>query len=158
MQDPLPLNWNRSQYVVVPATMLRPGDNEIEIQQRAYGGSGAGSRRCASAPRRNCAPSGRAAVFWQNDLVRLLAACTGAIGLFMLGVCWAAVRTRPTFWFGCASLLWTAFSLDYFAAFSPLPAEPVGALHRGGAGASAASSCSCSCCATAAGASRCWRR
>ena len=36
MQEPLPLNWNRSQYAVIPAAMLHAGDNEIEMHQRAY--------------------------------------------------------------------------------------------------------------------------
>ena len=36
MREPLPLNWNRAQYAVLPALMLRAGDNEIEIQQRTY--------------------------------------------------------------------------------------------------------------------------
>ena len=121
MQEPLPMNWNRSQYVVVPAVMLRAGDNEIEVQQRAYGWERGWLAPVRLGTEEELRPVWQGRVFWQNDLVRLLAACTGAIGVFMLGV-WLGRRSHSTyFWFGCASLLWTASSLDYFAVVSPLP-------------------------------------
>ena len=120
MQEPLPMNWNRSQYIVIPAVMLRPGDNEIEVQQRAYARERGWLAPVRIGTEEELRPVWQRRVFWQNDLVRLLAACTGAIGVFMLGV-WLGRRSQSTyFWFGCASLLWTVFSLDYFAAFPPV--------------------------------------
>ncbi len=120
MQEPLPMNWNRSQYVVIPAVMLRPGDNEIEIQQRAYARERGWLAPVRLGTEEELRPVWQRRVFWQNDLVRLLAACTGAIGVCMLGV-WLGRRSQSTyFWFGCASLLWTVFSLDYFAAVAPV--------------------------------------
>jgi signal transduction histidine kinase len=121
MREPLPMNWNRSQYAVIPAAMLHPGDNEIEIQQRAYWWEGGSLGPVRLGSEDELRPVWQRRVFWQNELVRVLGACTGAIGVLMLGV-WLGRRTHAMyFWFGCASLLWTAISLDYYAAYSPLP-------------------------------------
>jgi signal transduction histidine kinase len=122
MQEPLPLNWNRSQYAVIPAALLRAGDNELEIQQRAYGWDLGWLAPIRLGSEEELRPVWQRRVFWQNELVRLLGACTGAIGVFMLGVWLGRRKDTMYFWFGCASLLWTAFSLDYFALAPPLPA------------------------------------
>ena len=121
MVEPLPLNWNRSQFAVIPSAMLRAGDNEIEIQQRAYGWDLGWLAPIRLGTEEELRPVWQRRVFWQNDLVRLLGACTGAIGVFMLGVWLGRRNDTMYFWFGCASLLWTAFSLDYFALIPPLP-------------------------------------
>jgi signal transduction histidine kinase len=121
MSEPLPMNWNRSQYAAIPAVMLHAGDNEIEIQQRAYWWELGWLAPVRIGTEQALRPVWQSRVFWQNDLVRLLGACTGAIGVFMLGV-WLGRRSQAMyFWFGCASLLWAAVSLDYFAAFPPGP-------------------------------------
>ena len=123
MTEPLPMNWNRSQYAVMPAALLHAGDNEIEIQQRAYWWEQGWLAPVRLGSEEELRPIWQNRTFWQNDLVRLLGACTGAIGIFMLGV-WLGRRSHAMyFWFGCASLLWTAISLDYYALFSPLPAH-----------------------------------
>jgi signal transduction histidine kinase len=122
MTEPLPMNWNRSQYAVIPGAMLHAGDNEIEIQQRAYWWELGWLAPVRLGSEEALRPVWQSRAFWQNDLVRLLGACTGAIGLFMLGV-WLGRRSQAMyFWFGCTSLLWTAISLDYYAPFPPLPA------------------------------------
>jgi len=121
MQEPLPLNWNRSQYAVIPTAMLRVGDNEIAIQQRAYGWDLGWLAPIRLGSEEELLPVWQRRVFWQNDLVRLLGACTGAIGVFMLGVWLGRRKDTMYFWFGCVSLLWTVFSLDYFAIYPPLP-------------------------------------
>nr|MDP9126015.1 histidine kinase [Pseudomonadota bacterium] len=121
MHEPLPMNWNRSQYAVVPAAMLRPGDNEIEIQQRAYWWELGWLAPVRIGSEEELRPLWQSRVFWQNDLVRLLGACTGAIGVFMLGVWLGRRKDTMYFWFGCASLLWTVFSLDYFSLVAPVP-------------------------------------
>jgi len=120
MHEPLPLNWNRSQYAVIPAPMLRAGENEIEIQQRAYGWDLGWLAPIRLGSEEELRPVWQRRVFWQNDLVRLLGACTGAIGVFMLGVWLGRRKDAMYFWFGCVSLLWTAFSLDYFAYMPPV--------------------------------------
>ena len=120
MQEPLPLNWNRSQYAVIPASMLRSGDNEIEIQQRAYWWEMGWLAPVRLGSEDVLRAVWQRRVFWQNDLVQLLGACTGAIGVFMLGVWLGRRRDSMYFWFGCASLLWTVCSLDYYAVQPPL--------------------------------------
>jgi signal transduction histidine kinase len=123
MREPLPLNWNRSQYAVIPAAMLHAGDNEIEIQQRAYWWELGWLAPVRLGSEEALRPVWQRRTFWQNDSVRILGACTGAIGIFMLGV-WLGRRSHAMyFWFGCASLVWTAISLDYYALFPPLPAR-----------------------------------
>lgn len=121
MREPLPVNWNRSQYAVIPAAMLRVGDNEIGIQQRAYWWELGWLAPVRIGSEEALRPVWQRRVFWQNDLVQLLGACTGAIGVFMLGVWLGRRRDSMYFWFGCASLLWTVCSLDYYAAQPPLP-------------------------------------
>jgi signal transduction histidine kinase len=123
MVDPLPLNWNRSQYAFMPAGLLRAGDNEIEIQQRAYGWEWAWLAPVQLGSESRMLAMWRLRVFWQNELVRILGVSTATIGLFLLGV-WLGRRSHAMyFWFGCVSLLWTLVSLDYFAVSPPLPAH-----------------------------------
>jgi signal transduction histidine kinase len=122
MQEPLPMNWNRSQYLVLPPALLRAGDNEIEIQQRIYWWEQGWLSPVRLGSEEQLLPISQRRHFWQNDLVRLLGASTAAIGVFMLGV-WLGRRSQSVyFWFGCASLLWSVISLDYYALFPPLPA------------------------------------
>ena len=120
MRDPLPLNWNRSQYVVIPASLLQVGDNEIELQQRAYGWELGWLAPIRLGSEDELRPAWERRVFWQNDLVQLLGACTGAIGVFMLGVWLGRRKDTMYLWFGCASVLWTVCSLDYYALMPPL--------------------------------------
>ena len=122
MHPPLPLNWNRSQYAVIPGALLHAGANEIEIQQRGYGWDLGWLAPVRLGSEEELRGLWQRRVFWQNDLVRLLSACTGAIGALMLGV-WLGRRKEPMYlWFGFASLLWTVSSLDYFALTPPAPA------------------------------------
>jgi signal transduction histidine kinase len=114
------MNWNRSQYAVIPAALLRAGDNELEIQQRAYWWELGWLAPVRLGPEEELRPVWQKRTFWQNDLVRLLGACTGAIGVLMLGVWLGRRRDTMYFWFGCVSLLWTAFSLDYFSLVAPV--------------------------------------
>jgi signal transduction histidine kinase len=124
MSAPLPLNWNRSQAKELPASMLRVGSNEVEIHQRCYANwdSGKlGTLRLGNPEQVRRIWERR--TFWQNQLVVILGAATGAIGLFILGV-WLGRRSEALyFWFGCESLVWTCVSLDYFAAYPPLPPQ-----------------------------------
>ena len=120
MRDPLPLNWNRSQFVVIPAALLHPGDNEIEIQQRAYGWDTGWLAQIRLGSEDQLRPVWERREFWQNDLVQVLGACTGAIGVFMLGVWLGRRKDTMYLWFGAASVVWTLFSLDYYALMPPV--------------------------------------
>ena len=123
MTEPLPLNWNRSQYALLPSGLLHAGDNEIEIQERVYAWESGWVSPVQLGPESTMLSMWRKRVFWQNELVRILGVSTATIGLFLLGV-WLGRRTHVMyFWFGCVSLLWTAISLDYFAQYPPLPAH-----------------------------------
>ncbi len=121
LTEPLPLNWNRAQYAVISPGVLHAGDNTIEIHQRKYGWENGWLAPVRLGSEETLLPIYEQRRFWQNDLVRILGATTAAIGVFMLGV-WLGRRAHAMyFWFGCASLLWTAISFDYFALHSPLP-------------------------------------
>jgi signal transduction histidine kinase len=122
MEGTLPMNWNRSEFAVLPPGLLHAGDNEIEIQQRVYSWEPGWLAPVRLGSEEELEPIWHSRTFWQNDLVRLLGASTAAIGLFMLAV-WLGRRSQATyFWFGCASLLWAVISLDYYALNPPLPA------------------------------------
>ena len=122
MVEPLPLNWNRSQHAFMPAALLRTGDNEIEIQQRAYAWEQAWLAPVQLGPEARMSETWRRRVFWQNELVRILGVSAATIGLFMFAV-WLGRRSEAMyFWFACVSLLWSVISLDYFAPYPPLPA------------------------------------
>ena len=123
MTDPLPLNWNRAQYFVLPPSMLRIGDNELEIQQRVHSWEPGTLSKLRLGSEDDVRPLWERRVLWQNDAVEILGAITGALGLVMLGV-WLLRRSEASyFWFGCACWVWTLGNLDYFVAYAPLPAE-----------------------------------
>ncbi len=118
---PLPLNWNRAQYAVIAPTLLHAGDNTIELHQIKYGWENGWVAPVCLGSEETLLPVYEMRRFWQNELVRILGATTAAIGIFMLAV-WLGRRAHAMyFWFGCASLVWTAISFDYFAIHSPLP-------------------------------------
>ena len=122
MNGALPLNWNRSQYTLLPPALLHAGDNEIEIQQRIYGWEQGWLAPVQLGSESQMLAMWRTRVFWQNELVRIMGVSTLTIGLFMLGV-WLGRRSHAMyFWFGWVSVLWAVISLDYFALFPPLPA------------------------------------
>jgi len=123
MRDPLPLNWDRAQYLVLPAMMLRAGDNEIEIQQRihTYRGESGWLAPVRLGSEDELRPIWQRRVFWQSDIVRLLGSCTFAIGLLMLGVWLGRRRDSMYFWFGCMALSWALQSVDSYAEMPPLP-------------------------------------
>jgi len=123
MSDPLPLNWNRAQYIVLPAIMLRAGDNEIEIQQRIHPTEGGWLAPVRLGSEEELRPVWQRRVFLQSDIVRLLGSCTLAIGLFMLGVWLGRRRDSMYFWFGCMALSWSVQSLDSYAEMPPLPSQ-----------------------------------
>jgi signal transduction histidine kinase/CheY-like chemotaxis protein len=123
MVYPLPLNWNRSQFVVVPAVMLRPGPNEIEIQQRQYADEEAYLSALRLGPEAGLRPVWERRVFLQNELPEILGAITGTIGFVMIGV-WLFRRSEASyFWFGCTCLVWTLSAMDYFLRVEPLPTD-----------------------------------
>ena len=123
MVDPLPLNWNRSQFVVIPAAMLRPGANEIEIQQRQYPYEEATLGALRLGPEASLRPVWERRVFLQNELPEILATMTGTIGLVMIGV-WLFRRSEASyFWFGCTCLVWTLSAMDFFLRVAPLPTD-----------------------------------
>ena len=122
MEGALPMNWNRSEYALLPPELLHVGDNELEIQQRVYSWEPGWLAPVRLGSEEALLPVWRSRTFWQNDLVRLLGASSAVIGLIMLGV-WLGRRTQAMyFWFGCASLLWAVISLDYYSLAPPLPA------------------------------------
>jgi signal transduction histidine kinase len=123
MHDPLPMNWNRSQFAVMPPALLHEGDNVIEIQQRVYYWENGWLAPVQVGSEETLRPLYERRRFWQNDLVRILGATTAATGMFMLGV-WLGRRAQAMyFWFGLGALLWTVISLDYFAIVAPLEAR-----------------------------------
>ncbi len=123
MTPPLPLNWNRSQYILLPPALLHAGDNEIQLQQRIYGWEPGWLSQIRLGPEEQLLEVWQQRVFWQNDLVRILGVSSAVMGLFMLGV-WLGRRSHVMyFWFGWVLLVWTGLSLDYFALFPPLPAR-----------------------------------
>lgn len=121
MRDPLPLNWNRAQFIALPALMLRTGDNEIEIQQRTHGWGSGWLAPVRLGGEDELRPIWQRRVFLQSDIVRLLGSCTFAIGLFMLGVWLGRRRDAMYLWFGWMALCWALQSLDSYAEMPPLP-------------------------------------
>ena len=94
MQEPLPLNWNRSQYAVIPRAMLRSGDNEIVIQERAYGWDLGWLAPVRLGSQEELRPVFQRRVFWQNDLVRLLGPAPARSACSCWACGWAGAATR----------------------------------------------------------------
>jgi signal transduction histidine kinase len=119
-EDPMPLNWNRAQLVVVPPALLHAGMNRVQVQERAYWFEAGWLSMVRAGPERLLRPVYEQRKFWQNDLVMMLGATTLVLSLLVLGV-WMSRRDRTLyFWFGCATLVWSFISLDYFAYRAPI--------------------------------------
>jgi signal transduction histidine kinase len=120
---PLPQNWNRSQFLVLPAALLKPGRNELEIQTRNYGWTRASLGRILLGPDELVRPLWERKVFWQNDIIEIGGIVTGTLGVILFGV-WAFRRSEAAyFWFACACAVWTSNNLDFYVAYPPLPAR-----------------------------------
>jgi signal transduction histidine kinase len=118
--DPMPLNWNRPQLFVVPPALLKPGVNQLQVQVRTYWYENGWLSMVRAGPERLLRPVYEQRRFWQNDLVMILGATTLVLSLFVLGV-WMSRRDQTMyFWFGCATLVWSFISLDYFAYRTPI--------------------------------------
>ena len=123
MAEPLPQNWNRSQFLILPASMLRPGLNELGIQVREYGWNEAALGRIRLGPESALRPVWERKVFWQNDVIEIGGVVTATLGMILFGV-WAFRRSESAyFWFACACAVWTANNLDFYVTYPPLPAQ-----------------------------------
>jgi signal transduction histidine kinase len=122
MVEPMPQNWNRSQFLALPAALLRPGLNELEIQTRNYAWNAMALGRLRLGPDALLRPVWERKVFWQNDIVELGGIVTATLGVILFGV-WAFRRSEAAyFWFACACAVWTTNNLDFYVDYPPLPA------------------------------------
>ena len=120
--EPLPQNWNRSQFLILPPAMLKPGLNELEVQTREYGWTKSSLGKVRLGPDSLVRPLWERKVFWQNDIIEIGGIVTGTLGVILLGV-WAFRRSEAAyFWFACACAVWTSNNLDFYVAYPPLPA------------------------------------
>lgn len=123
MTPPLPLNWNRSQYFVLPKAMLREGANQLDIQQRQYSFDVGKMSALLIGPDELLRPKWERRVLWQNEASQAIAAVTSTVGLIMIGV-WLMRRSEAVyFWFGCTCWVWTIVNADYFLTYPPVPDE-----------------------------------
>lgn len=123
MVEPLPLNWNRSQFLTLPPALLRPGLNELEIQVRSYSWESKILGRIRIGPDAVLRPMWERKVFWQNDVIQIGGLVTMTFGVILFGV-WAFRRSEVAyFWFACACVVWTGNSADFWLAYPALPAR-----------------------------------
>ena len=121
MVEPLPQNWNRSQFLILPAAMMKPGLNELEIQVREYGWNGGMLGKIRLGPESALRPVWEHRVFWQNDVIEIGSVVTMTLGAILFGV-WAFRRSESMyFWFACACAVWTVNSADLYVAYTWLP-------------------------------------
>ena len=121
MDDPLPLSWNRAHIFVVPAALLRVGNNILEVQVRHYVWERGALSKIRIGPLDVLQPLFERRAFWQNEAVEFMSAVSATIGCFVLGL-WLLRRSEASyFWFGCMCLAWTICNFDYFMPNSPVP-------------------------------------
>ena len=121
MVEPLPHNWNRGQFLMVPAATLRPGLNELQIQTREYGWNGGHLGTIRLGPESVLRPMSERQDFWQNDIIRIGGIVTATLGVILFGV-WAFRRSEAAyFWFACSCMVWTYNSADLYIAYPWLP-------------------------------------
>jgi|GEM_PF-735029 len=119
--EPLPQNWNRSQFLILPAAMLKPGLNELQIQVREYGWNGGMLGKIRLGPEAVLRPTWEHKLFWQNEVIKLGSVVTMTLGMIIFGV-WLFRRSEAMyFWFACACLVWTVNSADLYVAYTWLP-------------------------------------
>ena len=121
MEEPLPLNWNRAHFLVLPSSLLHEGLNELELQERQYGDEYGRLSALDVGTEHVLRPRWERRVFWQNSVVEFVTAAMAVMGAVLLCV-WLLRRSETSyFWFGWTCWVWTLHNADFFIRYSHMP-------------------------------------
>lgn len=120
MEEPLARNWNTPLYFRVPASLLRPGPNELLIHLRTYPGFG-----MMAAPQLGpdalLKPRHEWRQWLQNELSAAITATMVVVGFYALALWWRRRQDSLYLWFGFSSFCWALFSTHLFVRYPPMP-------------------------------------
>jgi signal transduction histidine kinase len=112
--DPLLRNWNRPQLFVVPAALLRAGDNTIDVRLRTLLGAPGFFRSLYVGPERSLRPTWEIRHWLQVDLSQIVAAATTVTGVLMLLVSIGRPEVHRWRWLAVGLIVWSWGSADSF--------------------------------------------
>lgn len=121
--EPIARNWNKPFFFVLPASLWKPGDNEILIRLHSDPGWGILSP-IEVGPVSRLRPDFELRRFLQVDLTRGLTITLLVASTLVLAVWWRRRHDPQYFWFGLACLMWGVFS-TYLVLRDPPMSGPV---------------------------------
>ena len=126
MQEPVARNCYHPQLVPLPAALLRPLDNRLDIKVRGHALGHVASRHRAAGlsalqigPLQELAPVWRAAHFRTVTAVQLVAVTMLVLGVFMVGVGWLNRRASYLMYFGVLAIGWAVLTSRIWLAELP---------------------------------------
>lgn len=117
---PLPRNWNRPQLFSVPASLLRPGANEVLVRLVTHIGAPGFLRDFHVGPMRVLAPMHATRTWRQVTLGQIVGGATLAGGLLLLGFASRHARFRPHRILALGLVLWSWTLADAFFQSTPI--------------------------------------
>ena len=127
MSDPITRNCYRSQFVVLPTSLLRPGSNELAVQVAGFPLSRVSGRQRAGGLSEVLIGSyddlrdlHERQLFWNVTFAQIVAATLVMIGVVMLALAWVR-RVPHLMYFGIVSLGWAALTARIWWRDIPLP-------------------------------------
>jgi len=117
MEEPVARNCYHPQLVPLPAALLRPTDNRLDIKVRGHALGQVSSRHRAAGlsalqigPLQELAPVWRAAHFRNVTAVQLVGVTMLVLGVFMIGVGWFNRRASYLMYFGVLAIGWAVLT------------------------------------------------
>ena len=126
MEEPVARNCYHPQLVPLPAALLRPADNRLDIKVRGHALGHVASRHRAAGlsalqigPLQELAPVWRAAHFRSVTAVQLVGVTMLVLGVFMIGVGWFNRRASYLMYFGVLAIGWAVLTTRIWLAELP---------------------------------------
>jgi signal transduction histidine kinase len=120
MRPPLARNWNRPLLFTVPATLLRAGDNVVEVHVATEPTAPGFLRPFWIGPLDALRPPHAWRTWWQVGFVQIVGGSTLAGGLLLLGFSLSTPAFAPMRWIGLALTLWAWTTADAFTREIPV--------------------------------------
>jgi signal transduction histidine kinase len=112
--DPLLRSWNHPQLFVVPAALLKAGDNTLDVRLRTVVGAPGFIRPVYVGPERQLRRTWEIRHWLQVDLAQIVAAATTVTGILMLLVSIGRPEVHRWRWLAVGLIVWSWGSADAF--------------------------------------------
>ncbi len=127
MQEPVTRNCYQPELIALPAVLLRPQGNELDLKLRGHALEHVSARHRAAGlsalqigPMAALAPVWRAQQFWNVVAPQLLGVTLFVLGVFMIGVGWFNRRASYLMYFGTMAIVWAVLTARIWLSDVPL--------------------------------------